>query len=155
MEPNDFNHPIRSWPKHRQGVKDDGQKVTLAYFLHVNTLNPFQRLVIPLFMEVDHTQTSVQRAMAAIDEHVAALTQAGWTPERRKGDMVDRPEHYTAFPIEPTFFNMENGIDWCRGNALKYICRYRFKNGIEDLRKALRYLTMYLAYANGEQEWSK
>ena len=32
------------------------------------------------------------------------------------------------------------GLDYHQGNVLKYISRYRFKNGMEDLQKAKWYV---------------
>jgi hypothetical protein len=32
------------------------------------------------------------------------------------------------------------GLDYHQGNVLKYVSRYRYKNGIEDLRKAKWYI---------------
>lgn len=157
MEPSDFDTPIRARPKHRQGVIDDGQKIPLALFIHANSLNEFQRSILPMFLSVNHTETDVARALPMIDEYVSVLKAAGWSPQKldNNGDMVDRPNHYAQFTIEPFLFAMENQLDPCRFNALKYICRYRLKNGIEDLRKAKRCLVMYLGYVNGDQEWSK
>lgn len=48
--------------------------------------------------------------------------------------------HYKQFKIEPIKFIMENNLSYCQGNVLKYICRYKDKNGIEDLEKAKQYI---------------
>jgi hypothetical protein len=32
------------------------------------------------------------------------------------------------------------GLDYHQGNVVKYVSRYRYKNGIEDLRKAKWYI---------------
>ena len=60
-------------------------------------------------------------------------------------DNVNHPDHYTSGGIEcidairaslgdPEF------ADYCKGNIIKYLWRYRLKNGAEDLRKAQVYL---------------
>jgi len=36
------------------------------------------------------------------------------------------------------------GLDYHQGNVLKYVSRYRYKNGIEDLRKAKWYIDRLL-----------
>lgn len=33
-----------------------------------------------------------------------------------------------------------SSADYCKGNVIKYLWRYRLKNGTEDLRKAAVYL---------------
>lgn len=136
------------------GFTDDGRKVPLRLFLHVNAgLTDFQRQVIPMFMGVFPTEEDLSQAMAHITRQINLLHSANWKPKKQEGDMVLRPKHYDM-PIEPTFFNRENRITWNLGNALKYICRFPQKNGIEDLQKALRYIAMELRFRRGEEGWS-
>ena len=59
-------------------------------------------------------------------------------------DMVNHPPHYNQAGIEcldairaATF---EGHEFYLQGNILKYLWRYRYKNGIEDLKKARFYL---------------
>lgn len=137
------------------GLNLDGYKVPLSVFLFVNDLSEFQRAVIPLFARRIPLKSEVGRAKTAMAHQADLWAKAGFTPEGKRGDMVNTPAHYSRFPLEPTTFIMENGIDWCRGNALKYICRAPFKNGIEDLRKAIRYLSLYEKFRDGDQGWSK
>jgi len=59
-------------------------------------------------------------------------------------DMVNSPSHYNKAGIE-TIDALEamlvDGFDYyLQGNIVKYIWRYRYKNGIEDLKKAQWYL---------------
>lgn len=50
------------------------------------------------------------------------------------------PTHYNQFNIQPITFIMANNLSFSQGNAIKYICRYQNKNGIEDLKKAKQYI---------------
>ena len=52
--------------------------------------------------------------------------------------------HYRDMPIQPGTFVRKNGIGWYEGNAIKYICRYKQKGGIEDIKKAIHYLQLIL-----------
>ncbi len=52
--------------------------------------------------------------------------------------------HYKEMPIQPGEFIRKNGIGWYEGNAIKYICRYKQKNGKEDLLKAAHYIRLAL-----------
>lgn len=52
--------------------------------------------------------------------------------------------HYKQYAIQPAEFIQKNGLDWCEGNAIKYIVRHHDKNGAEDIRKAIHYLEMLL-----------
>ena len=63
---------------------------------------------------------------------------------KNKEDMVNSPAHYNKAGIE-TIDMIEsvtgNGFEmYLQGNILKYLCRYKYKNGVEDLRKANWYL---------------
>lgn len=49
------------------------------------------------------------------------------------------PTHY-KMRITPLQFITENEIPFVEGNIIKYICRYKKKNGKEDLLKAKDYL---------------
>jgi len=51
-------------------------------------------------------------------------------------DPVNNPSHYTQGKIEVLDFILDQDLPYLAGNIVKYICRYRFKNGVEDLQKA-------------------
>ena len=56
-------------------------------------------------------------------------------------DSVNHPSHYTTGDIEcidaiKASMTMNEYLGYLRGNSIKYLWRYRQKNGIEDLRKA-------------------
>ena len=60
-------------------------------------------------------------------------------------DPVNSPKHYNQAGIEcidairaATGDGYEN---YLQGNIMKYLWRYRYKNGVEDLKKAQWYLT--------------
>lgn len=59
---------------------------------------------------------------------------------------VSNQEHYTQFNIQPIEFCHVNGLGWCEANVVKYVCRYKKKNGAEDLKKARAYLDCLINY---------
>lgn len=70
-----------------------------------------------------------------------------------KEDMVDHPNHYQsttgleAIDVIEAFTSDISGIEaFCTGNAIKYLCRWKKKNGIEDLRKAEWYLNRLIRH---------
>lgn len=65
------------------------------------------------------------------------------------------PEHYARYEIEPIHFITRNDLDWFQGNIIKYVCRHDAKGGVEDLKKAQRYLEMYIAFLNGDPDYWK
>lgn len=54
------------------------------------------------------------------------------------------PDHYTRLDPEPIDVIRAWDLPWCPANALKYIARYRYKGGKDDLRKAIHYLQLEL-----------
>ena len=56
-----------------------------------------------------------------------------------------RPAHYRQGAIEPWDFILSQGLGFLAGNIVKYIARYRHKNGLEDLLKARTYLDKLIA----------
>ena len=50
--------------------------------------------------------------------------------------------HYANLPIQPIEFVYKNNLDFLQGNVVKYVCRFRHKNGVEDLNKAIHYLEL-------------
>ena len=52
--------------------------------------------------------------------------------------------HYKKMKIQPSRFVIENELLFPEGNVIKYICRHRFKNGKEDLEKAIHFIEMII-----------
>ena len=64
-------------------------------------------------------------------------------------DKVKQPPHYFRYKIEPVTFIMQNDIPYAEGNAIKYLCRWRFRHlikekQIEDLKKAKQYIDLLI-----------
>lgn len=61
--------------------------------------------------------------------------------EMKKEELVTHPARYTGKSGMQVFDIInEYGMDFYEGNALKYLIRYKKKNGLEDLKKARVYL---------------
>ena len=64
--------------------------------------------------------------------------------KKEKEDMINHPKHYVKGDIEPIDFINANNLDYLEGNIIKYVSRYKFKNGLEDLLKAQFYINMII-----------
>lgn len=75
--------------------------------------------------------------MEAVESKSALETQVGGN-------------HYKDLKIQPIEFIHANNIPFCEANAIKYLCRWRNKNGKQDLEKARHYidLLIQLEYGN-------
>lgn len=59
-------------------------------------------------------------------------------------DMQVGGEHYKSMSVQPAEFIHRNGIGFLEGNVIKYVCRYKAKNGMEDLKKARHYIDLLM-----------
>jgi hypothetical protein len=62
-----------------------------------------------------------------------AIGPADWTPDHYRGQGMQPFDVINAF-----------GLDFYEGNVLKYLLRWRRKNGVEDLCKARTYLQVLI-----------
>ncbi len=53
-------------------------------------------------------------------------------------------DHYKSMAIQPVEFVHKNGIGYIEGSVIKYVSRWRKKNGVEDLRKARHFLDLLI-----------
>ena len=59
--------------------------------------------------------------------------------------------HYKDKGIQPIQYTMQNKLSFCEGNVVKYISRYKNKNGIEDLAKVIHYALLAAYEEYGEE----
>lgn len=70
-------------------------------------------------------------------------------------DFVNHPPHYTAHPSGVECIQIAEHLNFCLGNALKYIWRAGLKGDeIEDLKKAAWYLNREIERRTPKQEFS-
>ena len=74
--------------------------------------------------------------------------------EHKTNDMVNHPTHYTGGKIEcidalESAVTDLNGIEAvCTANAIKYLWRWKHKNGKQDLQKAVWYINRLMSSSN-------
>ena len=85
----------------------------------------------------------------------------GMVMAEHTADIVNEPEHYARWNIEPITYIMRNGFEFWRGNLIKYSSRagYKMYSGktqveseIIDLEKVIRYANMRINQLNGEEK---
>ena len=52
--------------------------------------------------------------------------------------------HYKDMPIQPAQYIHANAMGYFEGNVVKYVSRWRKKNGIADLEKAKHYIELLI-----------
>ena len=96
----------------------------------------------PTYIEYVKTPSYAEEQLANAEKKI----------EESKEDMVNHPPHYTQGEIECIevikYINNKLHIQgyegYCLGNFIKYIWRCNFKNGWEDINKAIFYLNELL-----------
>lgn len=74
---------------------------------------------------------------------------------KRRIDMSNKPQldvlttqvggtHYSSMAIQPIEYIMANNIGFAEGNVIKYVSRWRNKNGLQDLKKAHHMLSVLI-----------
>jgi hypothetical protein len=63
----------------------------------------------------------------------------------KESETTARPSRYNNGTIEVWDAITGMGFDYMQGAVVKYIARYRHKNGEQDLKKAINYLIKMLA----------
>ena len=58
--------------------------------------------------------------------------------------------HYLQFMIQPVEFITRNKIPYMEACAIKYLCRWRAKNGRQDLQKAQHYIELLIEMYDAE-----
>jgi hypothetical protein len=76
--------------------------------------------------------------------------------------MISHPDHYqsetgleTIDVIEAFTFDLKGIEAFCTGNIIKYICRWKKKNGLQDLKKAKCYLERLIDHVEKLEEENK
>ena len=81
-----------------------------------------------------------------LKERYTAGPKDTYYPPGFKFDMVNSPSHYVQGDIEcidaiaEVVKHLDGMEAMCTGNAIKYLWRWKHKNGAEDLKKAVWYI---------------
>ncbi len=75
--------------------------------------------------------------------HVADIKTS---PAKSVWDTQVGGNHYTSMKIQPFQYSMANGLDPMQHTIVKYVSRFRMKNGIQDLEKAKQTLDLLIQW---------
>jgi tRNA G37 N-methylase TrmD len=81
-----------------------------------------------------------------LEEVIDNLKQFNETKRIESNDTQIGGNHYKVMKIEPVTFIIENDIPFVEGNIIKYVCRWKSKGGVEDLKKARHYIDMLIKF---------
>ncbi len=55
-------------------------------------------------------------------------------------------DHYKKLAIQPVEYILANNLGFVEGAVIKYVTRWKNKNGIEDLRKARHFIDLLIQF---------
>lgn len=61
-------------------------------------------------------------------------------------------DHYKNAKIQPVEYAHANKLDFFQGSVIKYITRFRQKNGLQDLEKAKHFIDLLIKLEYGDKE---
>jgi hypothetical protein len=101
-----------------------------------------------MVMEYDWTEEDIENCELNDREAEYVRGSSSYKELKRESldvkDNVNNPSHYNQAGVE-CIDAIKASLgdeypDYCKGNVMKYLWRYKYKNGIEDLKKAQWYL---------------
>jgi hypothetical protein len=114
-------------------------------YKETNSWDGSDKNYIPKQPKIDHLPNP-EKAQRLIDR---------FRKEEIEHDPVNHPQHYTDHPSGIECIQITEHMNFCLGNAMKYIWRADSKNGLEDLKKARWYINREIAKReNGDKERS-
>ena len=61
-------------------------------------------------------------------------------------------DHYKEFKIQPAEFCHVNNIPYLEATAIKYLCRWKKKGGVQDLEKAKHFIDLLIEFENANNK---
>lgn len=95
---------------------------------------------------IDESAGKLYMAKHGFSQQYYELFYSNPNEKDTKDDLINHPNHYTAYSREVIDtmqgdMTPEEFTGYLKGNIIKYISRYQGKNGVEDLNKAIWYVT--------------
>ena len=109
-----------------------------------------------ILAKIDDTDIEPERYYDWIGWHLRKERKKQMENGKLETDMVNHPPHYNQAGIEALDAIMaatnEGSEYYLQGNIIKYLWRYRYKNGSQDLEKALFYLEKMIKVVKNLEE---
>lgn len=107
---------------------------------HIITIQEYKEF----YPDVENWEEKAKQEALKSVEELASKAEGSVTLEisGSKSGLIGNinPSHYTTLSIQPIDYIEANKLDFNEGNVIKYVSRYKQKNGLEDLKKARFYI---------------
>jgi len=71
-------------------------------------------------------------------------------PMSQANDRQEGGSHYKTKAIQPWDYIVANDLGFLEGSIIKYVTRYKEKNGVNDLKKAAHFLEKLIEVQSGK-----
>ena len=125
---------------------------TIQHFGGDGSLSPVGTKTFVTYVDVTGEEVEIDKDMYSY--HASDLVLVNGKEESTPYNPLIAQEgggHYKDRGIQPLEYTMKNNLSFCEGNVVKYISRYKSKNGIEDLAKVIHYALLAAYEEYGEQ----
>ena len=93
-------------------------------------------------------KVSVPLVYKAKQEYIGKLS-AEYGREPEANTRQEGGNHYKTLAIQPWDYIIQNNLGFLEGNIIKYVTRWRHKEGVQDLQKARHFLDKLIEVNNG------
>ena len=124
---------------------------TIQHFGRGEVMSPVGTKTFVTYVDVTGEEVGIDKDMYSY--HASDLVLVNDKESKLYNPLVAQEGggHYKNRGIQPLEYTMQNNLSFCEGNVVKYISRYKSKNGIEDLAKVIHYALLSAYEAYGEQ----
>ena len=119
---------------------------------------PIEERMKELKIKLNPTDPPIEEKVALKGEELRNELYSENAETKLAEDLVNHPEHYKAkngleaIDMIAAFTEGLQGMEAvCTANALKYLCRWHKKNGVEDLKKAKWYIEYLINMKENEK----
>ena len=125
-----------------------GRFQKIQNFIRLNKIDPAEAEVIKAITLYSTTKEReiLEKADELLDKLIKEKEVTIQKEAKSALDYQVGGNHYHQMAYQPLSFIMELGLNFCEGNIVKYVARYKFKNGLQDLKKAQHYLKFLLEF---------
>jgi hypothetical protein len=96
---------------------------------------------------IDEVYDTIYTNQEMIDRIEMAKSINGFVEEKVAASETQvAGNHYSKLKIQPMEYCLQNDLNYGQSNAIKYITRYKDKNGIEDLKKAIHCIELLIEF---------
>ena len=95
---------------------------------------------------VEDVEKRVHARLRAIEEGKARKAELERVEKQIALETQVGGNHYNSMKIQPIEYTMANEMNPLQHTVIKYVSRYKNKNGIEDLKKAIHSLELLIQF---------